>query len=84
MGVKSCSRNNCHSIMCDTYIVGGIGYVCNDCQDEFKKMYSEDGVSLDTELEIRTELENFMKISKLDFDIDKKMTIDEFFNNHTK
>jgi len=39
MGVMSCHRKCCENIMCDTYI-DGIGYVCNDCQTEFKGHYS--------------------------------------------
>lgn len=35
MGVMNCSRKNCENIMCNTYI-SDIGYVCNNCQQEFK------------------------------------------------
>ncbi len=35
MGVMSCSRLNCSSIMCDTHI-DSVGYVCPECQNEFE------------------------------------------------
>ena len=33
MGVKSCSRNGCESIMCDRYSTE-YGYICYSCFDE--------------------------------------------------
>ena len=36
MGVMSCSRNNCDNIMCDTHIYD-VGYICWECQKEFKE-----------------------------------------------
>ena len=35
MGVMGCSINNCHNILCDTY-VDDVGYICNDYQSTFK------------------------------------------------
>lgn len=35
MGVMNCSRKDCSSIMCHTHI-SGVGYICSDCQTEFK------------------------------------------------
>nr|QBM02773.1 hypothetical protein [uncultured archaeon] len=82
MGVMSCSRRNCESIMCDCY-VPDIGYICNECQNEFKEI-STIGNLTHTELEIRVELEEFMKTPKNDYDNEKDITADEFFRNHSK
>lgn len=82
MGVKSCYRNNCDSIMCDTY-VDGVGYVCDDCQREFKNYLETKGIVVETEGEIKRELKKFMDISKDTFTKGKEMSVDEFFNNYT-
>lgn len=44
MGVMSCSRNTCDNIMCDTYVDGDVGYVFNECQQEFKEYLSKEGI----------------------------------------
>lgn len=59
MGVMSCSRTACDNIMCDTCVVG-VGYVCNDCQNEFKECLSKEGINATTEGEIRIALDKFM------------------------
>ena len=35
MGVMSCSKDDCTNILCDTYIQG-VGYICTECQQDFK------------------------------------------------
>ena len=55
MGVMSCSRNGCDSIMCDTYI-DSVGYICRYCQDEFKSYLKALGKSPKTKGELHREL----------------------------
>ena len=81
MGVKSCHRNGCESIMVDTYI-NGIGYVCDDCQKEFKTWFEE---KFDTHYKpksfIHKQLKEFMDIEKTCNDSDSQdvMSVDQFF-----
>lgn len=83
MGVMSCHRNECENIMCDTY-VDSIGYVCDECQKEFKDYLSSKGINLSTEGDIRRALEKFMRTPKGDFDKGDEMNVDTFFKNFTK
>ena len=48
--------------MCDTY-VNSVGYVCSDCQSEFKEYLESKGKTDLTEVEIKRELEKFTMIS---------------------
>ena len=83
MGVMECSRNNCTNIMCDTYI-DDIGYLCRDCQNEFKdylKLHGFEGII--PEGRLRTELKEFMKSEK-DSYLVNELGIDEFFRIHTR
>lgn len=79
MGVMTCSRNNCENIMCSTY-VSSVGYVCYECQSEFKKYLEVNNLSPKTEKEINKELILFMNTPKIEGDDDKEMTVDEFFS----
>lgn len=83
MGVMSCSRRSCDNIMCDTY-VNGIGYVCYDCQAEFKHWLSAKGVVLRNETQIEDALTDFMHTDKTNYDTGSENIIDKFFNEHTK
>jgi hypothetical protein len=84
MGVMTCSRRDCDEIMCNTYIPD-VGYICNDCKSDFHKHCDETGINPDNEYDIKEELKDFMKESKTEFTESRnKMTINEFFNNHTK
>jgi hypothetical protein len=76
MGVMSCVRNGCDNIMCDTYI-DGIGYVCYDCQKEFKKEYGDD--SEYSFNQIHYALERFVNTKKRDVK-NGNGTISDFFN----
>ena len=71
----SCSRRDCEKIMCDTY-VDGIGYVCNECQLEFKESH---GVLL-SEREIFKALKDFMQTEK-NSSQNREMSINEFFSH---
>lgn len=83
MGVMGCHRNNCSNVMCDTY-VDGIGYICSDCQREFKDyLESKDLTGTIPEGTLRTELKNFMESEK-DSYLGNQLGVDEFFRIHTK
>lgn len=82
MGVMGCSRNGCESIMCDTYI-NDVGYVCMGCQVEFKE-YLEENISCDNESQIKESLSVFMRTRKGQYTKGEKVSVDEFFNKHTK
>lgn len=82
MGVKSCSRKGCGEIMCDTY-VPEVGYVCTDCQAEFKIFLATKPLPILNELDISRALEEFMKIPKNSFNKGEEMTVSEFFNKYT-
>lgn len=76
MGVKSCSRRNCDSIMCDT-IIDSIGYICADCESEFKNYLIREGINPKTSNKIKKELMKFME-----FDIEgDEIDVYEFFEN---
>lgn len=70
----SCYRIGCGNIMCDTYIPE-IGYVCYECQKEFKKY-----LGTNTEIKLKASLSSFMETRKGFYDEQKEITVDEFFN----
>ncbi len=83
MGVMECSRNNCNKVMCDTYI-DDIGYLCMDCQNEFKDyLESKDLTGTLPEGILRRELKVFMKTEK-DSYLGNELGVDEFFQKHTR
>ncbi len=80
----SCSRKECSNIMCDTY-VNGIGYVCDDCQEDFKRCLSNKSIEAATEGQIRKELKAFMATTKEEtYNDGKEISVSEFFKEHTK
>ena len=84
MGVMTCSRKDCSNILCDTY-VESIGYVCYDCQSEFKEYLENNDLHPTTVGEINKHLSFFMKTSK-EAVIDgwnDEMTVNEFFRLRT-
>lgn len=83
MGVMSCSRDSCTRIMCDTY-VQGIGYICPECQNEFKKYLTINAIQAKTEFEIAKALTEFMKSTKGCYDPDMEISIDQFFHDNTR
>lgn len=78
----SCSRKNCDSIMCHTY-VNSVGYACTDCQKEFKEYLQSQRISVNSDREINTELEKFMETSKGEYTKGKEMNVSEFFRSFT-
>jgi len=83
MGVMLCHRPDCESIMCDTY-VDGVGYVCYECQDEFKEYLKKKGLTPETEGQIKRELIGFMKTEKDSYEEGSEMDVDGFFSSYSK
>ena len=81
MSVLACSRKNCNNIMCDTY-VDSVGYVCFDCQEQFKQYANKRNISLNTE-DIIIALREFMNTEKVCSDIQEYGSIDSFFSQFT-
>ena len=78
----NCSR--CDDAMCDTHI-SGIGYICRECKEEFKKCLEVEHITVRTEDDIEKYLKVFIETEKgVYYKKDKEMTVDEFFNQHTK
>ena len=72
MSVLSCSRPDCPNIMCD-YCVDGIGYVCDECQREFREYLETEGLNPQTEGEIKRELQKFMATDKSKYEKGKEI-----------
>ena len=83
MGVMSCHREGCGNIMCDVY-VDGVGYVCYECEREFKNYLVKTGKTPETEGEIRFVLKGFMNTCKGDYETGKNMDTEEFFNQYRR
>lgn len=79
MGVMACSRMHCDNIMCDTYIDGGIGYICHDCQSEFKEYFDKQNIVSITQGEIHRDLKMFMETTKGYSNGNSEMDVDAFF-----
>lgn len=84
MGVMNCSKHDCENILCDTYI-DGIGYVCTECQKEFKQYLSSLNHSIDemTEHNFKYQLYYFMTLPKGSFAVKEMKSVDDFFAEHT-
>lgn len=83
MGVKGCFRIGCDSIMCDTY-VPEVGYVCSDCQKDFKLWLDSIGICPNTNGKILVRLKEFMDIPKSEMDSTIVNSIDEFFSGYSQ
>ena len=83
MGVLACYRVGCENIMCDVY-VDGVGYVCWECEKEFKEHLEDEVLSVETEGEIRRHLKMFMSTDKDYFDVGDAMNVEDFFNERRK
>lgn len=83
MGVLTCVRMGCNNILCDTY-VSGIGYICEECQLEFKRYLSNNGIIAKKEGKIRRELKTFVDTWKDDYtSSNDNDAVDDFFENYT-
>jgi hypothetical protein len=82
MGVMTCSRKYCNNIMCDTYI-SSVGYVCRDCQSEFKIFLQVNQSNPQTDVEIENALKDFMETKAGSFN-GQPMSVESFFSNHTR
>lgn len=83
MSVLSCDRKGCDRIMCDTYIPE-IGYICNECKSEFKEYLGSKDLDA-TEMnrnELIHELKHFME--KIQKGSQERISVDSFFEEHTK
>lgn len=69
--------------MCDTHI-DEIGYICYDCQNEFKLYLSEMVLNPTTEKEIRDQLENFMETTPRANYGNNELSVDEFFRQNSR
>lgn len=81
MGVMECGRTGCNNIMCDTH-VDGIGYICNECQEEFKTYAAHNLISNDSDMEYL--LRRFMQSYKDSFNDYNAEKIDEYFKQRTR
>lgn len=79
----SCYRPNCTNIMCDVY-VDGVGYVCDECESEFKVYLEKHNINPETEGEIKTALKVFMATEKDYYMKGDEMDLNEFFNQHRR
>lgn len=81
----SCYRKACDNIMCDTYIPS-IGYICNECQSEFKLYLNENGINLRSQYELTDELNKFMDTEKGRYTDDEPniIDIDSYFREHSR
>ena len=76
MGVRSCSRNKCTNIMCDTYIPN-VGYICDECKHEFML----ENIREYKEYEIEEMLTSFLVNSKKQSNTNL-MTVEEYFKQN--
>lgn len=83
MGVMSCRRNDCNNVMCDTY-VDGFGYICWECQNEFKEYCKSLDSYPKTEGQIFKALKEFKEIPKDEYREGKEIDIDHFFKERTR
>lgn len=79
----TCYRLHCNNIMCDTYI-DDIGYICNDCQEEFKEYLQSEGIEAKTEGQITRALKDFMATYKRNYSKGNTISVDDFFKSNTR
>lgn len=83
MGVMSCNRPKCESIMCDTYI-DSVGYICYECENEFKENIEKMEDKPNTEYSILRELKKFMDTEKNTFTEGNGMDVNQFFRTYRR
>ena len=44
MGVMACGRKGCTNIMCNNYIYPSLGYLCDECMNEARILWSKEKV----------------------------------------
>lgn len=82
MGVMRCSRPDCENILCRTY-VDSVGYICRDCQKEFKNYLSfQKDVIADSHGSISRALKTFMETPAGDYK-GEEVDVEAFFENYT-
>ena len=83
MGVLACSRKECDNIMCRTYITS-VGYICDDCQIEFKDYLKSKGIVPMTEHGIISSLKIFLHTTEEYNYIESNYDyLDNFFKQNT-
>ena len=88
MGVMSCSRRRCEQIMCNTYVntTQFTGYVCNECQEEFKQYLI--GIGKDPSDipvgDLNRKLADFMETDKDSLTQGDGCSVDNFFDSYTR
>lgn len=80
MRVLACDRNDCTNAMCDLYLPK-VGYLCWECQRDFKNYIKSEGKYEFTENELVRELNKFMLTAKRD---DIKIDVDDYFNRYSE
>jgi len=83
MGVLPCHRQDCKNIMCDVYVYG-VGYICYDCEREFKDYLEKKGIETISEGKMKRHLEAFMASRKDDYTEGDEITVDDFFKKHSR
>ena len=68
--------------MCDTY-VPTIGYICNECQKEFKEWLGTYMIPHATAGEIEKALAVYIQIPR-EYEDNNEISVDEFFNAYTR
>lgn len=83
MGVMSCYRPKCENIMCDVY-VDDVGYICYECEKEFKIYLEKHGLNPRTEGEIKGALMVFMESDKDEHMTGNEVDLNGFFNQYRR
>lgn len=82
MGVLTCSRRDCDNIMC-AYYVPSVGYICNDCKDEFIRFVNIRGIRVDNDADVESELQMFMSSPSGKFnEVYNSFDLADYFNRH--
>lgn len=83
MGVLTCYRLGCDNVMCDV-CVDGIGYICYECESEFKDYLEEKEIDTISEGQMKRELRMFMATIKGEFTEGEQTNVDDFFDSYRR
>lgn len=85
MSVLECSRHECENIMCSTYF-SGIGYLCDECKEEFKDYLKSQFISIDaiSLQDFYKHLNVFITTKKGHFVEGETKSVDDHFQDFTK